>query len=120
MKSTFVKNNTQFIGLNPLSETHHQLLNAPVHYTYRVVAERPLPECRKAWTKRDIYRVVITCHSSNDYMAKQAINGYWIEFIKANPDYILVSKRRYTSYDSHPVSPDNKSFDGSLFSGTDF
>lgn len=116
--NTFIKQNTKYYVLNPLSESHAELLKSPAHYTYRVVAQRPLPDGKLS--RRCVFRVVITCHSSNDYMAKQAINMFWRHFIDEAPEYVIVSKRRYTSYDSRPGTPDMQSFDGSLFSCIDF
>lgn len=116
--TTFIKRNTKFYVLNPLKETHHQLINAPAHYTYRIVAIRPRLDGKDS--RKCVYRVVIVCHSTNDYMAKQAINGFWFQFSNEAPEYLIVSKRRYTSYGSRVGTPDMLSFDGSLFSCIDF
>lgn len=115
---TFIKLNTKFYLLNPLNESHHQLINAPAHYTYRIVAQRPRPVGNVS--RNCVYRVIIVCHSSNDYMAKQAINGFWLQFSNEAPEYIIVRKRRYTSYGSSLAKSDAFAFDGSLFSSIDF
>lgn len=115
---TFIKGNTKFYVLNPLQETHDQLIKAPAHYTYRIVAKRPRPDGKES--RNSVSNVVIVCHSTNDYMAKQAINGFWLQFFNEAPEYLIVCKRRYTSYGYRVGKPDMFSFDGSLFSCIDF
>lgn len=116
--NTFITENSKFYFLNPLKESHHQLINAPAHYIYRIVAERPRLDGNVS--RNCVYRVVIVCHSSNDYMAKQAINDFWLQFSNEAPEYLIVSKRRLTSYGSRVGTPDMYSFEPSLFSSIDF
>lgn len=116
--TTFIKANTKFYVLNPLSESHHQLINAPVHYTYRVVAKRPRPDGYVS--SRSVYNVVIVCHSTNDNMAYRAINDFWRQFTNEAPEYTISSKRRTINVGSSLAKSDVFSFDGSLFSSIDF
>lgn len=115
---TFITANTKFYVLNPLQETHDQLIKAPAHYTYRIFAKRPRLVGKES--RNSVSSVVIVCRSTNDYMAKQAINGFWHQFSNEAPEYQIVCKRRYTSYGYRVGKPDMFSFDGSLFSSIDF
>lgn len=116
--TTFIKANTKFYVLNPLKESHHQLINAPVHYTYRVFAKRPRPD--GSVSSRSVYNVVIVCHSTNDNMAFRAINDFWRQFTNDAPEYSISSKRRIIFVGSSLAKSDVFSFDGSLFSCNDF
>lgn len=116
--TTFIKLNTKFYVINPLKESHHQLINAPAHYIYRIVAQRPRPDGNVS--RNCVYRVIIVCHSSNDNMAKQAINDFWIQFSNEAPEYIIVRKRRIINRGSRIANSDVLSFDRSLFSSIDF
>lgn len=115
---TFIKANTKFYVLNPLQETHDQLIKAPAYYTYRIFAKRPRLDGKVS--RYSVPCVVIVCRSTNDYMAKQAISGFWHQFSNEEPEYQIVCKRRYTSYGYRLGKPDMFSFDGSLFSSIDF
>lgn len=115
---TYIKGNTKFYVLNPLQETHDQLIKAPAHYTYRIFAKRPRLDGKES--RNSVSNVVIICRSSNDYMAKQAIHCFWHQFSNEAPEYLIVCKRRYTSYGYRVGKPDMFSFDASLFSCIDF
>lgn len=116
--TTFIKANTKFYVLNPLSESHHQLINAPAHYTYRIYAKRPRPDGYDS--NGSVYNVVIVCHSTNDKMAYRAINDFWHKFSNEAPEYAIYSHRRMINVGASLAKSDVFSFDCSLFSSIDF
>lgn len=116
--TTFIKANTKFYVLNPLSETHQQLINAPAHYTYRIYAKRPRPD--GSGSNGSVYNVVIVCHSTNDKMAYRVITDFWRKFSNEAPEYAISSHRRMINVGASLAKSDVFSFDCSLFSSIDF
>lgn len=115
---TFITANTKFYVLNPLQETHDQLIKAPAHYTYRIFAKRPRLVGKES--RNSVSSVVILCHSTNDNMAYRAINDFWRQFTNEAPEYSISSMRRTINVGSSLAKSDVFSFDGSLFSSIDF
>lgn len=115
---TFITANTKFYVLNPLQESHDQLIKAPAHYTYRIFAKRPRFDGKES--RNSVSSVVIVCSSTNDNMAYRAINDFWRQFTNEAPEYTISSKRRTINVGSSLAKSDVFSFDGSLFSRNDF
>lgn len=114
----FITANTKFYILNPLLESHDQLIKAPAHYTYRIFAKRPRLDGKES--RNSVSSVVIVCSSTNDNMAYRAINDFWRQFTNEAPEYTISSNRRTINVGTSLAKSDVFSFDRSLFSSIDF